>query len=652
MEKIFKVLIVEDEEIEAKALSKFLFKLRNDIDDIKIASNGIEAINIVNNTKPDIIFMDINMPGMNGLDCINRINELNLNAKIIITSAYNEFEYAKEAMRLRVVDFLVKPVKSEDINRLFNEFKTQITKKANSEETVNKHLEDMFLLNLHDEDKKISKQILASALYGNYDETKVIFDDYYEYLKNEKESNSYQRLMWVYVNVCNGFPEYVLSEIKEDLEYATSILNRKKLYEFIKQTIKKACDVINNRNKTNSKTITNLMKQIVRTDYDQNLSLELIAKKMNYSVFYLTKSFKAETNTTFLEYLTAYRIEKAKELLNSEESIIKEISYKVGFNSQSYFSKIFKKYTNMSPMDWMNKTKEGKRKMNYKISNEIITLEVSKSGAEMQSIKSADGTEYLWQGDPKYWGQKAINLFPYCARLTDNSYYIDGKLYHMFIHGLAMYNDFEVVNHEDDAITFEFKYNSETLESYPRKFIFDITYKLENNRINITFDVYNKDEKVMYFGIGGHPGFNVPLNKELKFEDYYLDFKDKKELTKIKFTKDCYPDGTTKKIKLKDNKLYLKHNLFDDDAVVVKDTSQIVTIKSDKDDKAVTVCYPQMANLGIWHMPRTDAPYVCVEPWVTLPSRKGIIEEFETQPDLIKLEPNKKYTNNWYIQID
>ncbi len=61
--------------------------------------------------------------------------------------------------------------------------------------------------------------------------------------------------------------------------------------------------------------------------------------------------------------------------------------------------------------------------------------------------------------------------------------------------------------------------------------------------------------------------------------------------------------------------------------------------------------YPDMQYLGIWHMPKTDAPYVCIEPWVSLPGRHEIIEEITCKSDMIQLAPNESWNTQWSIEL-
>ena len=270
----------------------------------------------------------------------------------------------------------------------------------------------------------------------------------------------------------------------------------------------------------------------------------------------------------------------------------------------------------------------------------------------MCSIKGTDGTEYLWQGNPEYWADMAPNLFPYIARMTDKKYTLFGKTYEMDIHGFAKDTEFHVNQISDEEIVFSMNHSKETLEQYPYAFVFEVNYQLDDNKLFVTYGVKNKDDKVMYFGVGGHPGFNVPMEKGVTFEDYYLEFDTEEPAERVGFSEDCFVTGDDKKYILQEGKrMLLRHDLFDDDAIILKYISKGVTLKSDKSKKAIRVTYPDMPYLGLWHMPKTDAPYVCIEPWSSLPSRKGIIEDLATQPGLISLEPNGKYKNLFVIEI-
>ncbi len=286
------------------------------------------------------------------------------------------------------------------------------------------------------------------------------------------------------------------------------------------------------------------------------------------------------------------------------------------------------------------------------IKNEFLKVEIDELGAQLMSIVGCDGTEYLWQGDDKYWRDRAPNIFPYVARLTEGKYKLFGNTYEMKIHGFAKATVFAANRVCESEVIFTISESEETLKMYPYTFEFSVRYKLEGNKLINEYIVKNKDSKTMYFGLGGHPGFNVPIAENTVFEDYYLQFEDKGTPTRIGFSETCFITGEDKPFELLEgNKIPLKHDMFDEDAIVLSETSKSVILKSDKTEKSVKVSFTDMKYIGFWHRPKTDAPYICIEPWSSLPSRQDIIEDFATQPDLISLEAGGTYKNGFAVEI-
>lgn len=288
----------------------------------------------------------------------------------------------------------------------------------------------------------------------------------------------------------------------------------------------------------------------------------------------------------------------------------------------------------------------------YTIKNEKLKVEIKQPGAELHSIQTTDGCEYLWQGIPEVWDGQAPNLFPYIARLTNETYVYEEKEYHMKIHGFIKDSDLTVDSATESSVTFRYDSNEKTLVQYPFAFSYFLTYELDGSTLKITNKVENHDEKAMLFGIGGHPGFNVPLEEGLRFEDYVLEFGNPAHPTRVGFTEDCHLNGQDELYALEEERrIPLQHNLFDQDAIVLKNMDRCVTLRSDKGTRAVKVRFPQYTHLGFWHMPHTTAPYVCIEPWSSLPSRYGVVEDLSQQSDLVRLEAGKIYENQWSIEI-
>ncbi len=291
--------------------------------------------------------------------------------------------------------------------------------------------------------------------------------------------------------------------------------------------------------------------------------------------------------------------------------------------------------------------------MLYKIENEKLSVEVSMLGGELKSIKDNKGHEYLWQGDATYWEGQAPNLFPYIARLTKGKYTFLGKEYSMGIHGFLKDSQMEVLSLSEKEITLLLKSSSTTKSQYPFEFELHIIYELINESLKISYKIINCDEKTMYFAIGGHPGFNIPMSEGLEFEDYYLQFENSNQtINQIGFTKDCFLNGERTPFLLSDaRKIKLTHSLFDNDAIVLENAGTSVLLKSDKDKQSIKIDFSDMKYIGFWHTPKTDAPYICIEPWSALPSRKGVVEDISKQEDIIHLKSNDVYINSWDITI-
>ena len=291
--------------------------------------------------------------------------------------------------------------------------------------------------------------------------------------------------------------------------------------------------------------------------------------------------------------------------------------------------------------------------MEYTISNDNVSFSVSSRGAEPISIKSADGTEYLWQPDPDFFGAHAPHIFPFIGRLFNESYIYAGVQYPMKIHGFLMQRELVIDSHENDSITLRLDYDEDTLLRYPFKFRLFAGYSLEKFTVNITFRVENLDDKAMYFGIGGHPGFNVPLEDGLYFEDYRLEFSAPASPKRILCSESLLLSGESSEFPLREKKILdLHHDIFDEDAIILTDIAPSVTLKSDRGSRSVTVSYPDCEYLGIWHTPKKEPAFVCIEPWTSLQGKDGKIEVMETSETMIRLDEGETYENNWSITIE
>ena len=289
--------------------------------------------------------------------------------------------------------------------------------------------------------------------------------------------------------------------------------------------------------------------------------------------------------------------------------------------------------------------------MIHTIANAYLKITVSELGAELQSILGSDGTEYLWQGDPAFWAGRSPILFPFVGRLNGQKYRLDGKEYEIGIHGFARKSQFRLEEKREDRLVFLLEDNEDIYCRYPRHFGLRVIYTLREDRVEMLCRVENRDTRTMYFGIGGHPGFRVPLAEGIPFEDYRIRFGEKGTPVRQILAPSYLISGNTEPYPLENgDTLPLRHDLFDDDAVVLSDVCREVTLETDRDPHGVTMTYPQMPHLGLWHKPMSEAPYVCIEPWYTLPAVDGEETVLEERKEMIALEAGGVYENTMTIR--
>lgn len=283
-----------------------------------------------------------------------------------------------------------------------------------------------------------------------------------------------------------------------------------------------------------------------------------------------------------------------------------------------------------------------------KIANETLTAIIHEKGAELQSLQY-NNLEYLWQADANYWAKHAPALFPIVGQLKNDIYKFNGKEYKLPRHGFARDKMFKGEQTSPASAAFTLKNNEDTFAVYPFRFIFQIEYTIKENELFCTYHVQNSGDDIMYFSVGGHPAFNVPLNTNLRYTDYDLEFEDD-DILKRYLLNDGLINNETEPIELADKALHLKPELFYEDAIVLKEiNSKQITLKTNKDPHGLNFKFDGFPYFGIWAS--RDAPFVCLEPWC------GIADNIHHNNELIKKEgiheliPGERWQRTWSVEL-
>jgi len=282
------------------------------------------------------------------------------------------------------------------------------------------------------------------------------------------------------------------------------------------------------------------------------------------------------------------------------------------------------------------------------LENSKIKVSLHPVGAELQSFYRKDlGLEYIWNGDVTFWPRHSPLLFPIVGGLIDDTFSYKGKNYILAKHGFARDMEFELENQSPQSVSFILKSSDETLKSYPFHFLLRVSYTLDENRITVKYEVENTSDETMYFSIGAHPAFNVPLTKGTVYADYFLEFEN--EENSLRHTLDGNIINGTVPYLQSQQKLPLKEELFYEDAIIFKDLkSTSIAIKSDKSSHGLTYNFAGLPYMGIWAA--KDAPFVCIEPWCGIPDSENHNQKIEEKEGIIALEKGRKWAVNWSLE--
>lgn len=290
--------------------------------------------------------------------------------------------------------------------------------------------------------------------------------------------------------------------------------------------------------------------------------------------------------------------------------------------------------------------------MIYEISNGTFTAKIDSLGAQAVSLKGPGGFESLWVGDPTYWREHAPVLFPIVGALRDGRTKINGQWYEMSRHGFAKRSEFALAEQTADSIALTLTANEETRAVYPFDFKLTVTYTLTPSGMDTAFTVENPGDVPLPYSVGGHPGFNLPVDEDAAFEDYTIQFPEEEDQAcPVIDLQAGLIDWTGKGFHLAGKEIPLQHSLFYQDALVFENLhSRQVRIVNKSTGKGVEMDFSGFPMLGIWSAVN-DGPYVCLEPWTGCATLTTEGDEFVEKKGMAQLAPGAKAEHRFSVRI-
>lgn len=282
------------------------------------------------------------------------------------------------------------------------------------------------------------------------------------------------------------------------------------------------------------------------------------------------------------------------------------------------------------------------------LENEFIRIAVKPLGAELCSIfHKQHRLEYMWQAG-KAWPKHSPVLFPIVGQLKNNCYSYRGKEYILPRHGFAREMNFSLDEQSENRLLFRIHENEETLKAYPFAFNFMVEYILAEDTVMIKYSIVNTGKETMYFSVGGHPAFRVPLDVRDRYEDYFLEFSETEDALRWPLLEGgLATNGITF---FTSDKIHLNRSLFEKDALVFKKLkSASIRIKSLHHAHGLSVLLHQCPYLGIWAAKGGD--FVCIEPWQGIADAVNTSGKLEEKEGIVKLDAERVFSYEWEIEL-
>lgn len=297
---MYRVLIADDEPIERMVVSKMIKKYFSDQLEVVEAVNGREAVELFEEKQCRIALLDIEMPGINGLEAAEQIRSMDKDCSIIFLTAFDEFSYAKKAIAVKALDYLLKP---------------------GSEKELVAVLEEAIRLENESQVKRLQS---AEDRADNREFAQCDAKD------NLVEQNSRQN------GTANG------GENRATDNNAAGTRSSEQEKE-------------ESTEKLRMHAVAESIRIYIEAHYTEDIALQDVAEAMNYSDAYFCKLFKQCFDKSFVTYLTDFRVDKAKEMLADIKVNIKDVSINVGYRDSNYFTKVFKRVVGVTPSEYQIK---------------------------------------------------------------------------------------------------------------------------------------------------------------------------------------------------------------------------------------------------------------------------------------------------------
>jgi galactose mutarotase-like enzyme len=286
-----------------------------------------------------------------------------------------------------------------------------------------------------------------------------------------------------------------------------------------------------------------------------------------------------------------------------------------------------------------------------RIANGTLTAAIDAHGAQLMSLRTSEGVELLWQGDPASWPDRAPLLFPVIGPMPGGRIRHAGGTYPMPAHGFARQRDFTVVEHASSHCALELRADAGTRSHYPFDFLLRVTFALSDATLEVTMAVTNTGNEPLPADVGFHPGFAWPVHPGTSRDDHAVVFAEAEPAPIRRGVNDpifLRPGGEPTPVD--GTVLRLRDDLFIDNAIVfdhLNSRSLTYGPTGERRSTHLRIAFPDCPYLAIWSRP--GAGFVAIEPWQGLPSPIDFEGPLLEKPGIAVIAPGA--TRQWKLQV-
>jgi len=401
---MFKVIVIDDELIARKTIRKYFEAYASDFEIILGFSNGCSALEYLKGNDVDVVFVDIKMHGVSGLDVAKWVAENKPHIKVVIVSGYSEFEYAQQAIQYNVFGYLLKVIKISEFIAVIDKLRIELSKNSLPEKSMK--LELFFfnmLCGMYVSEKDV-KKAFAECSTIPYDEAvckviRVKFNELDDFLRNKWHydidmfKNSITNIIKIEYNqsftmmIYDSIEEYRFiilmangenEDVDEDIirkEFkdvfginAKLIIDEKKyLKEFYNDNhnlfmINRERDKLHNsidieREDKKKHELIDKVISYIKENCTSGIQKRDIVDYFKVNSIYLSRQFKEVTGITISDMILKERMKLAIELLKQGETA-SNVCLMVGYNDKRNFRRLFQRHTGMTIQEYKESLKK------------------------------------------------------------------------------------------------------------------------------------------------------------------------------------------------------------------------------------------------------------------------------------------------------